>query len=101
MLDDFQAPDENNAEQAAMPYAEDETGTALTEIERVVQKHEQRLISIDGVIGVGIQNDAVGNPIIVIYVRDAGVRKLLPAQLEGWAVRIEVTGEISALDDLS
>jgi len=81
-----------------MPYSPDEGDRVLTKIERVVQKHEQKLISIDGVIGIGIQNDPIGNAIIVIYVRDAGVSKQLPTQIEGWPVKIEVSGEIDALN---
>lgn len=97
MPDELQTPDEHRPEQAAMPYSGDEAEAATTAIERVLQKHERSLTSITGVVGVGIQNDSVGNPIIVIYVRDSGVKKLLPAELEGWAVRVELSGEMNAL----
>lgn len=66
-------------------------------IEDVQRRHEQRLMNIPGVtaVGIGEQN---GQPVIVIMVAQSTVvlNQKLPSQLEGFGVKIEVSGEISA-----
>lgn len=66
-------------------------------IEDVQSRHEQQLMSIPGVtaVGIGEQN---GQPVIVVMVkqRTAELNKKLPSQLEGFAVKIEVSGELNA-----
>jgi len=67
------------------------------DIETVKQVHEQRLMKIPGVEGVGIGLDAIGNPTIVVYVSNAATLKALPGQLEGFNVRGEnLKGPIEA-----
>lgn len=49
-------------------------------------------MSIDGVEGVGIGRDRVGNDAIVVYLRDASARTSVPAEVEGVRVETTVTG---------
>lgn len=86
------APD--HAESAAMPHDPDATHSFAF---GVLQEHEQELMAIPGVEGVGIGQDAIGNEGLVIYVRDAGVAAQLPKSLKGLHVECKVTGVIDAL----
>lgn len=61
----------------------------MADIDTVKHTHEQQLMQIQGVEGVGIGVDDIGDPAIIVYVSSAGVQKLLPQQLEGFKVRIE------------
>jgi hypothetical protein len=63
----------------------------------VLERHQDRLMSIPGVEGVGI-GGSEDSPVIVVMVRKGGadIRKKLPARLEGYPVKVEVTGEITA-----
>ncbi len=81
-------------EEVAMPFTM--SLNPQSQIERVKQKHEQRLLSIDGVVGVGIQRNEIGQEVIVVYLRDAGVQKSIPSNLEGFVVKTEVTGFFDA-----
>jgi hypothetical protein len=94
---DFKRPDLRKLpkETAAMPNSVDEGLSAPT---GVLNKHRVMLMAIDGVLGVGLGQDRVGNDAIVAYVRDQGVAKSLPRELDGLSVQIEVTGPIDALD---
>jgi hypothetical protein len=62
-----------------------------------LERHQDRLMSIPGVEGVGI-GGSEDSPVIVVMVRKGGadIRKKLPARLEGYPVKVEVTGEITA-----
>lgn len=66
-------------------------------IEDVQRRHEQQLMNIPGVtaVGIGEQN---GQSVIVIMVnqRTEELNQKLPSQLEGFGVKIEVSGEIGA-----
>ncbi len=66
-------------------------------IEDVLRRHEKQLIDIPGVTAVGI-GEMNGKPVIVIMInqRTAELTKKLPSQLEGFGVKIEVSGEISS-----
>lgn len=66
-------------------------------IEDVQERHEQRLMAIPGVTGVGITL-LNGQPAILIMVNQLTpeLKKKLPDQLEGYAVKIEVSGELRA-----
>ena len=66
-------------------------------VRRAQEKHESRLLAIDGVEGIGVDVSEIGDEIIVVYVRDAGVRAAVPARLDGIIVRTVVSGELDAL----
>ena len=62
-----------------------------------LERHQDRLMSIPGVEGVGI-GGSEDSPVIIVMVSKGGadIRKKLPAQIEGHPVKVEVTGEITA-----
>ena len=66
-------------------------------IEQALKKHEQRLMSMPGVEGVGITGTP-DSPAILVMVRQGAraIARQLPIQLEGYPVKVETTGEISA-----
>jgi len=71
---------------------EDPIGMAL----RVKEKHEDRLLKIPGVLGVGI-GGTKKHPKIIISVREINDEvKKLPKKLDGIDVEIDVVGEVIA-----
>ena len=69
---------------------------AESSIELIRRKHEARLLGMDGVTGVGIGTDDIGDDVILVYVRDASVSRNIPADCDGINVKIQVTGDIDA-----
>jgi hypothetical protein len=67
-------------------------------IEQVKSKHEMQLLKIDGVEGVGIGEEDK-KQVIKIYVskNTKEIQEMIPTQIAGYPVRIEVTGEFHAL----
>ena len=65
---------------------------------KVKEKYERQLMSQPGVISVGIGRGEDGKPTIVVSLdgRRTETRKALPKELEGYRVRVEVTGPIKA-----
>jgi hypothetical protein len=61
------------------------------EVEAAARAYEAELLAIDGVEGVGASRGH-----IVVYVREAAVAERLPERIDGLAVEVVVTGEISA-----
>ena len=76
-----------------------EAGAKKSTIEDVKEKHENNLMSIEGVQGVGIGEES-GKPVIKIYVNKKikSLQDKIPKQIEGYPVRIEVSGKFEALD---
>ena len=69
----------------------------MVDIDTVKHTHEQELMKIPGVEGVGIGVDAIGNPTIVVYVSSSATLKSLPPRIEGFDVRAEnLKGPIEA-----
>ena len=68
-------------------------------VEEVLARHTGEWMSIPGVVGVaqGEQNSA---PCIVVYVKEMTeeIKRRIPPEVEGYAVRVEQTGEFRALD---
>ncbi len=73
------------------------TSKKLT-IEQVKEKHENQLLNISGVQGVGISEES-GKSVIMIYVakKTKSLLEKIPSQIEGYPVKIEVSGEFRAL----
>lgn len=73
---------------------------AVDAVRRVKERHEGRLLSIPGVVGVGVGlSDRVsGQAAIEVYVKQpaSSMRSQLPSSLEGVEVKIIETGEIQA-----
>jgi hypothetical protein len=72
------------------------TETMQTNIQDVKIRHQSRLMSMSGVISVGIGLDENKNPVIIIGIEtdDAELISRLPQQLEGYQVRVQKTGKI-------
>lgn len=86
-------------EDAAMPYYPEEhteTASSSSELARVKQAHENELMAIDGVEGVGIGKNRIGDDAILVYLRDRGVVNSIPRDIEGHPVEIIITGQIDA-----
>ena len=73
-------------EDAAVPYdPEDHDTQSLAE--KVKEKHEMRLMSIEGVEGVGISEDKAGIEVLIIYLRDEAAKDRIPHEIDGFRVR--------------
>jgi hypothetical protein len=81
-------------ETAAVPYRP-EAPAPRTAAGEVKLRHEEELLGIDGVEGVGLGYRG-GREIILAYVRDAATRDRLPDEIEEVPVVAEVTGRIVA-----
>jgi hypothetical protein len=67
-------------------------------IEEVKTKHAERLLSMPGVVSVGIGRNPDGNTVIVVGLegpRPDTVQKL-PKELEGYPVRVDSIGPVKA-----
>lgn len=60
-------------------------------------RHQERLLAIRGVTGVGVGRDADGRPAIRVYLSAPGRRAAVPARLDGVPVAVRVTGAFRAL----
>ena len=67
-------------------------------IHEVKARHVSRLLSLPGVVAVGIGRGTEGDEVIVINLdrARAETEAQLPTQLDGYAVRVEITGTIKA-----
>jgi hypothetical protein len=70
----------------------------LMKVEDVMEKHQEQLMTLPDVVGVGVGEDDNGRPVIVVMVKAVTkeLKSNLPANLEGFNVKVDVTGEISA-----
>jgi hypothetical protein len=66
-------------------------------VDEVLQKNQERLMTLPEVVGVG-EGEQDGTPVVVIMVKQMTpeLKNSLPRQLDGYPVRIDVTGEVSA-----
>lgn len=67
----------------------------------VLAAHTPELMAIPGVVGTAESRTSDGRPCILVLLAksDPGLRARLPRELEGWPVRLEVTGEFHAMPD--
>lgn len=84
-------------EPGAVPYDGGAMPDSEPAIERIKRKHEARLLGLEGVTGVGVGSDEIGDAVILVYVLDASISKNIPSDLDGINVQTQVTGEIDAL----
>jgi len=89
---------EFSPEDAAMPYNPEESTTAdaSSAVERVKQNHEQELMAIEGVEGVGVGRSNIGDDAVIVYLRDEAARQRIPRSLDGYPVEPIITGLIDA-----
>lgn len=69
-----------------------------TSVQDVKARYLDELMAVDGVVSVGIAADASHRPIIVVGLdrERPEAAAMLPAELEGYSVRIEIVGGIRA-----
>jgi hypothetical protein len=69
-----------------------------TTIQDVKGRHARRLLALPGVVSVGIGANPQGREVIVIGLDRPRpeIQASLPAQLEGYPVRVEITGVVQA-----
>jgi hypothetical protein len=88
-------------EEAAMPYNPGESAASdsasSSPIVAVKQNHERELMAIDGVEGVGVGRNQIGDEVILVYLRDEEVKKRIPPNIAGFQVETQITGIIDAL----
>lgn len=70
-------------------------------LSEVLATHTPELMRVPGVVGTAESRLADGRPCVVVMVSRMtdDLRRQLPKELEGWPVRIEVTGELHAMPD--
>ena len=65
-------------------------------IDEALARHERSLMSVPGVVGVGVA-DRSGRPVILVMLTHVTPEaKALPEQLDGYPISVEVTGEATA-----
>lgn len=97
MAETFHEPDGSEVEMAAMPYRPDDDAATQPLVSAVRDRNERWLLGIDGVRGVGIGRNPIGDDALIVYIRDAAVAALVPVTVEEYPVELVVTGEIDAL----
>jgi hypothetical protein len=67
----------------------------------VLAAHTPGLMAIPGVVGTAESRTSDGRPCILLMLSTSApeLRAKLPSELEGWPVRLEVTGEFHAMPD--
>ncbi len=85
-------------EQSADDAQEERTMPDKT-IETVLKQHTDSLMSLSGVVGTA-QGECAGKPCIKVFVvkKSADLLKQIPTVIEGYAVEVQETGEIRAVD---
>ena len=61
-------------EEAAMPYSPDSSSESSSPVQHVKQRHEQELMAIDGVEGVGVGRNSIGDDAILVYLRSDDIK---------------------------
>jgi hypothetical protein len=75
------------------------TSSPANDIGAVLDAHQEELMRLPGVVGVGIgQDEATGKPIILVLMAKPSpdLEKTLPQKLDGYSVKPLVVGEIKA-----
>jgi hypothetical protein len=92
-------------EDAAMPYVPDEASSQAVaglahaapppgRLEAAKRRNERALMAIDGVEGVSLGQTAIGGEALVVYLRDASVKRRVPSHVDGYPVETSITGQI-------
>ena len=97
MNDEFDLPDVSQLRTPPTPGAGGGTAGSAprSAIEQVLDAHSAELLSIDGVVGVGIQTAPTGGSAIALYLQEEGVKARVPRMLDGYPVISVVSGEFS------
>ena len=80
-------------------YLMSETPAGRADINRVLAAHEKELMATPGVVGVyvGLLDDEKSPCLKVMLARRTPQSNRIPAQIDGFPVRVELTGEIRPL----
>lgn len=80
------------------PACGGETDMQASSIQAVKKSHEAELLSVPGVVSVGIGRDDEGRAVIVVGLdrERPEARQQLPGRLDGYDVRAEVVGKVKA-----
>ncbi len=70
-----------------------------SDIERVKEAHTAELMRIGGVVGIYVGVTRRGNQCIVVMIDEdnAAIRRIIPARIEGYKVKVEVSGPIKPM----
>jgi len=70
-------------------------------LSEVLARHTPELMKTPGVVGTAESQLPDGRPCVLLMVAKLTpeLRRTLPREIEGWPVRIEVTGEFHAMPD--
>ncbi len=77
----------------SVEYHPDDT-KPTTPAEQIKERNEAKLLKIDEVVGVGLGENAIGDPAIIIYARHKDVKEKIPESIEGLDTVLEVVGDI-------
>jgi len=84
-------------EDAAMPYEpEHDVQAGSNEALNVKSRHEASLMSIDGVSGVGLGCDEIGDDAIIVYLSHPGPNPRVPESIEAIPVKQQYVGIVEA-----
>jgi len=77
------------------------TSPPVAPLREVLARHTPDLMKMPGVVGTAEAQLSDGRPCVLILVAKLtpALKRALPRELEGWPVRIDVTGEIRAMPD--
>ena len=92
----FSIPDPAQLEAEMAPASAESSGSD-NPVALVLDRHRDRLMSMDGVVMVGEGADELGRPAIVVGVKERHHLKAVPRNVEGVPVIVSVIGEVDAL----
>jgi hypothetical protein len=91
----YVSPDDREPETGGRSYSPNQESPSV--LAAVRDRNEARLLAVDGVKGVGIGRNQIGQDALVIYIVDQSVGGRLPRMIEKFPVVLQITGEIEAL----
>lgn len=88
-----------HTQSSASPTQTPDFQQAMARARSVKQRHEDELMAIPGVVGIGIGRSSNSMPVIVVFVNSSGrqVASKIPSQVDGVPVETRQTGEFKAL----
>lgn len=74
---------------------------SLERIYEIKKKYAAEILSVDGVVGIGISEDEQGEMVIVVSVENISeeLKEKIPNEIEGIRVILKETGKIKSMED--